>query len=214
MSDTSTPGERLDQLIGELRVKADELRGALEEFGSEARDDFATMLDGLSDKVDEVQAEWDERRNASVTTPTSDVTGCRKRPSGPNCMSRSRIESALFSLLVAQRRCSPAQQLSNAATNEGRHPAGDGARRYTSHDARWDAASCAHATSGAVPEAETAASRVGTRCRSAGRRCVPAQCCAVGWRHSGSPACTRHLVVLAAPARPLMAGLGHPSMEH
>ena len=65
MSDTSTPGEKLDQLIGELRVKADELRGALEEFGSEARDDFATMLDSLSDKVDEVQAEWDERRNAS-----------------------------------------------------------------------------------------------------------------------------------------------------
>ena len=65
MTDTSTPGERLDQLIGELRIKADELRGALEEFGSEARDDFATMLDGLSDKVDEVQAEWDERRTAS-----------------------------------------------------------------------------------------------------------------------------------------------------
>jgi hypothetical protein len=62
MSDTTTPGERLDQLIGELRVKADELRGALEEFGSEARDDFATMLDGLSAKVDEVQAAWDERR--------------------------------------------------------------------------------------------------------------------------------------------------------
>ena len=63
MSDTSTPGEQLDQLIGELRVKADELRGALEEAGSDVRDDLAQMIDGLSDKVDEVQAAWDERRN-------------------------------------------------------------------------------------------------------------------------------------------------------
>ena len=62
MTDTSTPGERLDQLIGELRIKADELRGALEEFGNEVRDDFASMIDGLSAKVDEVQAAWDERR--------------------------------------------------------------------------------------------------------------------------------------------------------
>jgi hypothetical protein len=63
MSDTATPGERLDQLIGELRIKADELRGALEEAGSEVRDELATMIDGLSAKVDEVQAAWDERRN-------------------------------------------------------------------------------------------------------------------------------------------------------
>ena len=63
MSDTSTPGEQLDQLIGELRVKADELRGALEEAGSDVRDDLAQMIDGLSTKVDEVQAAWDERRN-------------------------------------------------------------------------------------------------------------------------------------------------------
>ena len=63
MSDTSTPGEQLDQLIGELRVKADELRGALEEAGSDVRDELAQMIDGLSVKVDEVQAAWDERRN-------------------------------------------------------------------------------------------------------------------------------------------------------
>ena len=63
MSDTATPGERLDQLIGELRVKADELRGALEEAGSDVRDELAQMIDGLSAKVDEVQAAWDERRN-------------------------------------------------------------------------------------------------------------------------------------------------------
>ena len=63
MSDTATPGEQLDQLIGELRVKADELRGALEEAGNEFRDEFAQMVDGLSGKVDEVQAAWDERRN-------------------------------------------------------------------------------------------------------------------------------------------------------
>ena len=63
MTDTATPGERLDQLIGELRVKADELRGALEEVGSDVRDDLAQMIDGLSAKVDEVQAAWDERRN-------------------------------------------------------------------------------------------------------------------------------------------------------
>ena len=62
MTDTPTPGERLDQLIGELRTKADELRAALEEFGSEARDDFAAMIDGLSAKIDEVQVAWDERR--------------------------------------------------------------------------------------------------------------------------------------------------------
>ena len=63
MSDTATPGERLDQLLGEVRVKADELRGALEEAGSDVRDDLAQMVDGLSAKVDEVQAAWDERRN-------------------------------------------------------------------------------------------------------------------------------------------------------
>ena len=63
MSDTATPGERLDQLIGELRVKADELRGALEQVGSDVRDELAQMIDGLSVKVDEVQAAWDERRN-------------------------------------------------------------------------------------------------------------------------------------------------------
>jgi hypothetical protein len=60
---TATPGEKLDQLIGELRVKADELRGALEEAGSDVRDELAQMIDGLSAKVDEVQAAWDERRN-------------------------------------------------------------------------------------------------------------------------------------------------------
>jgi DnaJ-domain-containing protein 1 len=64
MSDTPTPGERLDQLIGELRTKADDLRDALEVFGNEARDDFAAMIDALSAKIDEVQAAWDERRAA------------------------------------------------------------------------------------------------------------------------------------------------------
>ena len=63
MTDTSTPGERLDQLIGELRTKADEVRGALEEAGGEFRDELAQMVDGLSTKVDEIQAAWDERRN-------------------------------------------------------------------------------------------------------------------------------------------------------
>jgi hypothetical protein len=62
MTDTATPGERLDVLIGELRTKADELRGAMEEFGNEFRDDFASMIDSLSAKIDEVQAEWAERR--------------------------------------------------------------------------------------------------------------------------------------------------------
>ena len=63
MTDTATPGERLDQLLGEVRIKADELRGALEEAGSDVRDELAQMVDGLSAKVDEVQAAWDERRN-------------------------------------------------------------------------------------------------------------------------------------------------------
>ena len=65
MTDTSTPGEKLDQLIGELRTKADQLRNALEEFGSEHRDDFAEFIDGMSAKIDEVQAAWDERRGES-----------------------------------------------------------------------------------------------------------------------------------------------------
>jgi hypothetical protein len=63
MTDTATPGERLDTLIGELRTQADNLRAALEEFGNEARDDFASMIDALSAKVDEVQQEWAERRD-------------------------------------------------------------------------------------------------------------------------------------------------------
>ena len=62
MTDTATTGERLDTLLGELRTKADDLRAALEEFGSEARDDFANMLDELSAKIDEAQAAWAERR--------------------------------------------------------------------------------------------------------------------------------------------------------
>ena len=65
MTDTATPGERLDTLIGELRTRADELRGALEEYGNEFRDEFAQMIDAISSKVDEVQAAWEERRGES-----------------------------------------------------------------------------------------------------------------------------------------------------
>ena len=76
MSDTATPGERLDTLIGELRTKADELRGALEEFGSDARDDLAAMIDSLSAKVDEMQEAWDARRadDDEIDGPTDQPT--------------------------------------------------------------------------------------------------------------------------------------------
>ena len=33
------------------------------QIGTDFRDEFAHMIDGLSAKVDEVQAAWDERRN-------------------------------------------------------------------------------------------------------------------------------------------------------
>jgi len=64
-SPTSTPGERLDQAIGEARTLLDELRGALVEFGSEFRDQLAEKIDEVSAKIDEVQAAWAERRAES-----------------------------------------------------------------------------------------------------------------------------------------------------
>jgi hypothetical protein len=63
MTDTPTPGEKLDELIAEVKVKTDDLRAALGDFGSEARDRLAELIDDLSAKVDEVRTAWEERRN-------------------------------------------------------------------------------------------------------------------------------------------------------
>ena len=61
MSDTSTPGDRLDTKLAEMRQTVDELRAAIEAAGDNMRGRVVALVDELSAKIDELQEAWDTR---------------------------------------------------------------------------------------------------------------------------------------------------------
>ena len=70
MSDASTPGDRLDTKLTELREAVDAVRAALEEGRGNIRARAADLVDAVFAKIDEVQAAWDERGEDDIEPPT------------------------------------------------------------------------------------------------------------------------------------------------
>lgn len=64
MSDTSTPGQRLDEAIAAARTAVDELRDSLETKVADIGSAVNAKVDAISARIDEIQAAWEQRRKA------------------------------------------------------------------------------------------------------------------------------------------------------
>ena len=68
MTDTPTPGQRLDALIAELRQTVHDLRSTVEAKGDEIEANIRDGVQAVSAKIDEIQAEWGHDETESPST--------------------------------------------------------------------------------------------------------------------------------------------------
>lgn len=61
MSDTPTPGERLDTVLADLQTAWGELRTELDARAADLGQAIGEKVDALSAKIDEAQTAWDNR---------------------------------------------------------------------------------------------------------------------------------------------------------
>jgi hypothetical protein len=62
MSDTASPGQRLDAAITAAYTALDELRNTLAAKVTSIGADVNAKIDAVSDRIDEIQAAWEARR--------------------------------------------------------------------------------------------------------------------------------------------------------